>query len=72
MMSLPIFLIYLFKENKFQGTLWEYENPKFNVTQRSPWNSIYVKFSHENRAGTSTLMLLVDWLMKEDYYPHSL
>ena len=35
MKSLPIFLIYLFKKKKkFQGTIWEYENPKFNVTQR--------------------------------------
>ena len=38
--------IYLNKK-KFQWTLWEYEKQKVNVTQRSPWNSIYVSFSHE-------------------------
>jgi hypothetical protein len=32
------------KKKKFQGTLWEYDNTKVNVTQRSPWNSIYVSF----------------------------
>ena len=47
MKSLLIFLIYLYKEKKLQGTPWEYENPKVNVTQRSPWNSIYVNFSYE-------------------------
>ena len=47
MKGFPISLIYLFKEKKFQGTLWEYEKPNVNVTQRSPWNSIYVNFSHE-------------------------
>ena len=57
--------IYL-KEKKFQGTLWEYENPSVNVTQRSPWNSICVKFLHEKRAKTFLLMLNVDRLMKED------
>jgi hypothetical protein len=52
-----IFLIYLFKEEKFQGTHWEYEKEKVNVTQRSPWDSIYVKFSHSNQVGTSLLTL---------------
>ena len=60
------------REEKFQGTLWEYENPKVNVTQRSPWNSIYVTFSFERRAETSLLILSVDRLMKVDYSPHSL
>ena len=49
------------REEKFQATLWEYENPKVNVTQRSPWNSIYVTFSLEKRDGTSLLILYVDW-----------
>ena len=68
MKSLPIFQIYLNTKKKFQGTLWEYENPKVNVTQRSPWNSIYVNFSHDKEVVTSLLMLLVDRLMKEDYF----
>ena len=63
--------IYL-REEKFQVTLWEYENPKVNVAQRSPWNYIYVNLSHENEAITSLLMLNVDRLMKVDYSPHSL
>ena len=41
-------------------------------SQRSPWNSIYVTFLFERGDGTSLLMLLVDPLMKADYYPHSL
>ena len=49
MKSLPIFQIYLNTEKEFQGTLWEYEKPRVNVTQRLPWNSIYVNFSHEWR-----------------------
>ena len=60
------------REEKFQGTLWEYENPKVNVTQMSPWNSIYVTLSFEREYGTSLLMLLVDRLMRADYSPHSL
>ena len=47
MKSLPIFQIYLNTEKKFQGTLWENEKPRDNVTQRSPWNSIYVYSLHE-------------------------
>ena len=39
---LLIFQIYLNTKEKFQGTLWEYENTRVNVTQRSAWNSIYV------------------------------
>ena len=57
MKSLPIFLIYLNKEKKFQGTLWVCENPKVNVTQRSPWESIYVNSSHEKNIPTSLLRL---------------
>jgi hypothetical protein len=55
-----------------QGTLWEYENPKVNVTQGSPEKYIYVTLSYERGAETSLLMPLVDQLMKEYYYPHSL
>ena len=73
MKSLHIFLIIVIKrEEKFQGTLWEGEKPKVNVTQRSPWNSIYVTFSFMRRVGTSLLILYVDWLMRVDYSPHSL
>ena len=64
--------LYKLREEKFQGTHWKYENPKVNVTQRSPWNSIYVTFSFERKVGTSLLMLLVDWLMRTDYSRHSL
>ena len=70
MMSLHIFLIIVIKrEEKFQGSLWENENPKVtleyekprvNLTQRSPWNSIYVTFSFMRRVGTSLLILSVD------------
>ena len=49
-----------YREEKFQGTLWEYENPNFNVTQRSPKNTIYVTFSFERKVGTSILILFVD------------
>ena len=68
MKILPIFQIYLNAKKKFQGTLWEYENPRFNVTQRSPWNSIYVNFIYENGVKTSLLMLNVDQLIKEDLF----
>ena len=57
---------------KFQGTLWEYENKKVNLTQRSPWRSIYVTLSFERGSETSLLMLLVDQLMRVDCSPHSL
>ena len=61
MKSLHIFLIIVIKrEEKFQGSLWEYEKPKANVTQRSPWNSIYVTFSFMRGAETSLLILFVD------------
>ena len=60
------------REEKFQWTLWEYENTKVNVTQRSPWNSIYITFSFERREETSLLMLLVDWLMRVECSLHSL
>ena len=43
-----------------------------NVTQRSPWNSIYVTFSFERGAGTSVLILVATQLMKADYSPHFL
>ena len=72
MKNLLIFLIYLNKENKFQGTLWVCEKPKVNVTQRSPWNSIYVTLSFERRAETYLLILSMDRLMRVDYSPHSL
>jgi hypothetical protein len=64
--------LFKLREEKFHGSLWEYENPKVNVTQRSPWNSIYVTFSFERRSGTSLLVLSVDRLMRVDYSPHSL
>ena len=67
MKSLVFSLIIYLRENKFQGTLWEYEKTKVKVTQRSPWNSMYVTLSYERDAITFLLMLLVDWLMKEDY-----
>jgi hypothetical protein len=73
MKSLYIFLIILIKrEDKFQGSLWEYEKPKVNVTQMSPWNSIYVTFSFMRRDGTSLLILSIDRLMRVDYSSHSL
>ena len=68
MKSLPIFQIYLNTKKKFQGTLWEYENPRVNVPHRSPWNSIYVNSLHEKGVGTSLLMLIVDRLMKVDSF----
>ena len=80
--NLHIFLFILIKrEEKFQGSLWEnekpkatleYEKPRVNVTQRSPWNSIYVTFSFMRRAKTSLLILYVDWLMRLHYSPYSL
>jgi hypothetical protein len=63
--------IYL-REDKFQGTLWEYKNPKVNVRQRSPWNSISITLSYERGTKTSLFMLIVDWLMKAYYSPHCL
>ena len=82
MKSLHIFLFLVIKrEEKFQGSLWEnerpkanleYENPRVNVTQRSPWNSIYVTFSFMRRDETSLLILYVDHLMRVDYSPHPL
>ena len=60
------------REEKFQGALRECEKTKVKVTQRSPWNSIYVTFSFERRVGTSLLMLLVDQLMRVDFSPHSI
>ena len=49
MKGLPIFQIYLNTENKFQGTLLEYENPKVIITQMSLLNSIYVNSLHDKR-----------------------
>ena len=82
MKSLHIFLIIVIKrEEKFQGSLWEYEkpkvtleyeNPRVNVTQRSPWNSICVTFSFMRGAETTLLILSVERLMRVDYSPHSL
>ena len=68
MKSLDIFQIYVNKEEKIPRDILGNEKPKVNVTQRSPWNSIYVNFSHEEGDGTSLLMILVDWLMKEDLF----
>ena len=82
MKSLHIFLfIVIRREEKFQGSLWEneipkatleYEKTRVNVTQRSPWNSIYVTLSFMRRVGTSLFILFVDRLMRVDYSPHSL
>jgi hypothetical protein len=82
MKSLHIFLFILIKtKEKFQGSLWEnektkanleYEKPRANVTQRSPWNSIYVTFSFMRKVRTSLLMLFVEWLMRVHYSPRSL
>ena len=60
------------REEKFQGALWEYEKPTVNVTERSPWNSIYVTFSFLRRFITSLLILSIDRLMRVDYSLHSL
>ena len=82
MKSLHIFLFIVIKrEEKFQGSLWEnekskvtleYENPRVNVTQRSPWKSIYETFSFMRMVGTSILIPFVEQLMRVDYSPHSL
>ena len=72
MKSLLFSLFIYLREEKFQRTLWEYENLKVNVNERSPWNSIYVTLSYERGVETSLLMLLVDRLMKVDCSPHSL
>ena len=82
MKSLHIFQIIVIKgEEKFQESLWENERSKTtleyecqgsNVTQRSPWISIYVTFSFDRGDGTSLLILYVDRLMRADYSPHSL
>ena len=82
MKSVHIFLIIVIKrEEKFQGSLWEnekpkvtleYEKPRVDVTQRSPWNSIYVTFSFMKRVKTCILILFVDRLIRVDYSHHSL
>jgi hypothetical protein len=82
MKSLHIFLFIVIKrEEKFQGSLWEnerpkatleYEKPRVNVTQRSPWKSIYVSFSFMRGARISLIILSVERLMRVDYSPHSL
>ena len=81
MKSLHIFLIIVKREEKFQESLWEderlkatleYEKPRANVTQRSPWKSIYVTFSFIRLAGTSLLILSIEQIMRVDYSPHSL
>ena len=82
MKSLHVFrFIVIKREEKFQESLWEnerpkttleYENPRVNVTQTSPWNSIYATFSFERGAKTSLLILSVDQVMRVDYSPHSL
>ena len=70
MKSLHIFQNYVIKEEKFLGTLWECEKPKVNVTQRSPWNSIYVTFSFMRMVRISLLILSVDRWIRVDYSPH--
>ena len=60
MKSILFSLFIYFREEKFQGTLWDYKNPKVNVTQMSPWNSIYVTLSFERRDETSLHILYVD------------
>ena len=82
MKSLHNFLFIVIKrEDKFQGSLWEnerpkstleYEKPRVNVTQRSPWKTIYVTFSFLRKVGTSLLIHFFKWLMRVDYSPHSL
>ena len=82
MKCLHIFQIIVNKrEEKFQESLWEnerskatleYENPRANVTQRSPLNSIYVTFSFMRKVGTSLLILIVAQLMRADYSPYFL
>ena len=73
MKNLHIFHNYCNKrEEKFQGTLWQGEMPKVNVTQTSPWDSIYVTFSFMRGARTSLLIFSIDQLMRVDYSRHSL
>ena len=82
MKSIHIFLFIVIKrEEKFQQSLWEnerpkatleYEKPRVNVTQRSPWISIYVTCSFMRRAKTYLLILFIDWLIRVDYSTHSL
>ena len=65
-------IIVIKREEKFQGSLWEYEKPKVDVTQRSTWNSIYVTYSFVRGAETSLLILSIGRLMRVAYSPHSL
>ena len=57
---------------KGQKSPWNMKSQGSDVTQRSPWNSIYVAFSFEKRAGTSLLILVATQLMRADYSPHFL
>ena len=82
MKSLHIFQIIVIKRGeKFQESLCEnerskatleYEKPRVNATQRSPWKTIYITFSFTRRVETSLLILSIERLMRVDYSPHSL
>ena len=82
MKNLHNFLFIVIKrEEKFQESLWEnerpkstleYEKPRVNVTQGSPWKSIYVTFSFIRSTITSLIILFVERLMRVDYSRHSL
>ena len=73
MKILHIFQIYVIKEKRdAKEHFGNVKNTKANVTQRSPWNSIYVTFSFVRKVGTYLLLLFIDQLMREDYSPHSL
>ena len=50
MKSLLFSLFIYLREEKFQGAVWEYENPKVNLTQGSTSKSIYVTLSYERGA----------------------
>jgi hypothetical protein len=57
---------------KGQNPPWNMKSQGSNVTQSSPWNSIYVTFSFERGVGTSLLILVATQLMRADYSPHFL
>ena len=60
-----------FGKMKGQKPPWNVKSQGSNVTQRSPWNSIYVTFSFERRVETSLLILVAAQLMRANYSPHS-
>jgi hypothetical protein len=57
---------------KGQTPPWNMKSQGSNVTERSPWKTIYVTFSIMRKVGTSLLILSVEWLMRVDYSPLSL